>query len=451
MVGGNAFQGPLFIPAPLPPPVYYPPVTVTFDHIVSARHRIASGVYVSPCVHSLALSTLCGCEIFSKLEFLQSTGSFKERGARNALLLLTPQQRSLGVIAASAGNHALALAYHGHELGIPVTVVMPRFAPLIKRSRCAQLGAQVILEGENIAQAKALADTISAKEGFTYVHGYDGAEVIAGQGTIGLEILDQVELPDAIIVPIGGGGLIAGISLAVKTASPSTQVIGVEAVRTGSFSASLAAGQPTRVDVKPTLADGLAVPQVGARAFDIARRHVDRVVLVEEEHIAQSILRLAELEKGIVEGAGAVPLAAFLAGKLDDLRGKRVVLVLAGGNIDMTVMGRVIEHGMVADGRLTQFTAIISDRPGGLADLAAAIASAGASVEHIDHDRAFGDADMSTVRVSCTVQTRDAAHITELHASLHAHGIRVLTCSVIPRSREGHVAGHSDARASTSQ
>lgn len=408
---------------------------VTFDQIVAARHRIASGVYASPCEQSLSLSRLCGCSIYTKLEFLQSTGSFKERGARNALLLLSDSQRAAGVIAASAGNHALALAYHGHELSIPVTVVMPEFAPLIKRSRCAQLGATVILEGQNIGDSKARADQIAQEKHLAYIHGYDGAEVIAGQGTIGLEILDQVELPDAVVVPIGGGGLIAGISLAIKTASPSTQVIGVEASHASSFSASLAAGAPTRVDVRPTLADGLAVPQVGARAFEIARGRVDRVVQVQEEHIAQAILRLAELEKGVVEGAGAVPLAAFLAGKLDGLRGKKVVLVLAGGNIDMTILGRVIEHGMVVDGRLTQFTAIISDRPGGLADLAVAVASAGASIEHIDHDRAFGGADMSTVRVAVTVQTRDAAHIAQLHESLHRHGIRVLSCNIVPRSQ----------------
>ncbi len=421
----------------LHPPItlpYHRHVEVTFDQIVAARRRIASGVYSSPCEQSLALSRLCNCEVYCKLEYLQSTGSFKERGARNALLLLNKDQCQRGVIAASAGNHALALAYHGQDLGIPVTVVMPRFAPLIKRSRCAQLGAKVILEGENIAEAKTLADSIAEREGLTYVHGFDGAEVIAGQGTIGLEILDQVDQPDAVIVPIGGGGLIAGIALAIKTASPSTKVIGVEASHAASFSSSLASGSPTKFTVRPTLADGLAVPQVGSRAFAIARQHVDRVVQVDEEHIALAILRLAELEKGVVEGAGATPLAAFLSGALSDLAGKKVVLVLCGGNIDMTILGRVIEHGMVADGRLTQFTAIISDRPGGLADLAAAIANAGASVEHIDHDRAFAGADISTVRVVCTVQTRDASHISELHDSLERHGIRVLTCGFVPRA-----------------
>ncbi|MCC6426325.1 MAG: threonine ammonia-lyase [Phycisphaerales bacterium] len=405
---------------------------VTFDHILAARKRIAAGIYSSPCERSQALSQLCGCEIYSKLEFLQATGSFKERGARNALMLLPDDRRAKGVIAASAGNHALALAYHGRELSIPVNVVMPTFAPLIKQSRCRELGAKVILEGANIAEAKRLADSIAATEGQSYIHGFDGPEVIAGQGTIALEILEQVPDPDAIIVPIGGGGLLAGIALAVKTANPRTQIVGVEPARASTFKASLAAGKPVRVEPRPTLADGLAVPEVGARAFALARDRTDRVELVEEEDIALAILRLAELEKGIVEGAGAVPLAAFIAGKLKNLAGKRVVLVLAGGNIDMTIMGRVIEHGMVTGGRLTQFTAVISDRPGGLADLAAAIAAAGASVKHIDHDRAFGGADISTVRVVCTVETRDAAHIADLHRSLQDHGIRVLSCAVVP-------------------
>ncbi|GMV27493.1 MAG: threonine ammonia-lyase [Phycisphaerae bacterium] len=409
-------------------------MTVTFDQIVAARRRIAGGIYMSPCESSLSLSQLCGCEVYTKLEYLQSTGSFKERGARNALLQLDQAARSRGVIAASAGNHALALAYHGHELSIPVTVVMPRFAPLVKRSRCHELGATVVLSGENIGQAKSLADSIAAEKNLTYIHGFDAPEVIAGQGTIGLEILDQVDRPDAVLVPVGGGGLIAGISLAIKTASPQTQVIAVSARNTGSFAASFAAGEPTTVVPSPTLADGLAVPRVGDRALAIARRHVDRCVEVGEDHIAQAIVRLADREKGVVEGAGAVPLAAFLARSLDDLHGKRVVLVLAGGNIDMTVLGRVIEHGMVADGRLTQFTAVISDRPGGLADLAVAIADVGASVKHIEHDRAFSGADVSTVRVLCTVETRDAAHIAELHKALEANDIRVLSCSIPPRS-----------------
>jgi len=399
---------------------------VTFDQIVAARERIAGGVFETPCVESLSLSEMLGCRVHSKLEYLQRTGSFKERGARNALLLLDDSKKKAGVIAASAGNHALALAYHGRDLGIPVTVVMPQFAPMIKQSRCRQMGAEVILHGDNIVDAREKADDLARERGRTYIHGFDDPNIIAGQGTMGLEILEKVPNVDAIVIPVGGAGLIAGVSLAVKTARPQTQIIGVEPELCPSLIRALEAGEPVKVPMQPTLADGLAVPQVGARAFAIAKDRVDRMVTVSEEEISLAILRLAELEKGVVEGAGAAPLAAFLAGKLDDLKGRRVVLALCGGNIDPTILSRVIEHGLVVDGRLTQFTAIISDRPGGLANLAQVIASVGATVKHIDHERTFSGANVYTVNVNCVVETNDAAHIEQLHDALERKGIRVV-------------------------
>lgn len=404
-------------------------MTVTLSDIVAARSRIAGAVMNTPCGISPGLSEICGCTIYTKLEYLQETGSFKERGACNALLLLSPEQRARGVTAASAGNHALALAYHGRRLGIPVSVVMPVHAPLIKRTRCGALGATVILHGQNIAEAKARAETLVADHGLAYVHGFDGAEVIAGQGTIGLELLDQVAEADAIVCPIGGGGLIAGLALAVKALKPSVRVVGVEPEHCRSYLASLAAGKPVRVDVTPTLADGLAVPQIGSRAFEIARPLVDEVVAVGERELALAILRLVEIEKGVVEGAGAVPLAAFLSGQLSHLRGKRVILVLCGGNIDPAVLGRVIEYGLVIDGRLARFTAVISDRPGGLAELASAIASCGASIKQVEHERAFGSADVSRVQVLCTIETRDAAHIEEVQRALRERGIEIVARS----------------------
>lgn len=395
----------------------------TFDQIVAARSRIAGGIVETPCAFSPALSEQCGCEIYAKLEYLQRTGSFKERGARNALLQLNADQRARGVIAASAGNHALALAYHGRELGIPVTVVMPVFAPLVKQSRCRALGASVILFGANIGEAKVRADELVAEHGLTYVHGFDGAEVIAGQGTLGLEVLEQVPDADAIVVPIGGAGLAAGVGLAVKTMRPATQIVGVEPVNAASFTAALQAAHPVPAEMCPTLADGLAVPQVGGRAFEIARRTVDRVVLVTEELIARAILRILESEKGVVEGGGAAPLAALMSGQLEDLRGKKVVLLLCGGNIDPNILGRVIDHGLVADGRLARFEVIISDRPGGLARLTEEIAAAGASIQQITHERAFASADFSTVEVHCIVETRDHAHIAELMRRLEVAGM----------------------------
>jgi threonine dehydratase len=404
-----------------------PAADVTLEDILAARERIAGGVFVTPCVESPTLSALVGAEVFCKLEYEQRTGSFKERGACNALMLLPQEARRRGVIAASAGNHALALAYHGRRLGIPVTVVMPVHAPLVKQRRCRELGARVLNHGDNIAEARLRADELVAAEGLAYVNGFNDAAIVAGAGTIGLEILEQVPGADAIVAPIGGAGLVAGLGLAVKSRAPGVRLVGVEPARCASYSAALAAGHPVKVTATATLADGLAVPEVGARSFEIARTRVDEVVTVEEDAIALAILRLAELEKGVVEGAGAAPLAAFLAGRLPSLRGRRVVLVLCGGNIDPLVFSRVIEHGLAVDGRLVKFEAVISDRPGGLADLAGTIARCGASVQEIVHERTFGEADVSTVRVQCIAEVRDRAHSEELFQALQARGIRVVS------------------------
>jgi threonine dehydratase len=362
-------------------------------------------------------------EIFCKLDSLQRTGSFKERGARNALAQLPPDQQKRGVIAASAGNHAQALAYQGKLLGIPATVVMPKFAPLIKVSNCQKLGATVESHGKDFAEAKLRAQEIAIERGLAYIDGYDDPAIIAGQGTMGVEIIEQVEDIDAVIVPVGGAGLLAGVALAVKTLRPQTKIIAVEAENVASYASALREGKPTCITTKPTLADGLAIPQVGKNAFEVSHRLVDKALTVSEEQIAVSILRIVELEKGVVEGAAATPLAACLSGQLTELKGKRVVLLLCGGNIDPNVLSRVIERGLVADGRLCRFTAVISDRPGGLADLATQIASTGASIKQVVHDRAFASSDISAVQVLCTVETRNHEHLGELRDRLKKHGV----------------------------
>ena len=396
---------------------------VSFADVVAAQERIRGAVDVTPCPESLPLSELCGSRVFCKLEYLQRTGSFKERGARNALVRLDTERRQRGVIAASAGNHALALACHGGQLGIPVTVVMPKFAPLIKQTRCRRQGAHVILHGETFGEAKAKADELAAQSGFTYVHGYDDPDIIAGQGTLGLEILAQVPEADAVVIPIGGAGLIAGVSLVLKHCRPEIEVIGVEPENAANYSAALAAGMPIKIAMRPTLADGLAVGQVGTHAFAIARQNVDRVVKVTESDLSLAIVRLMELEKSVVEGAGAASLAAILHQRLPHLNGKRVVLCLCGGNIDLAIVSRLIETGLVADGRLTRFTAIISDRPGGLARFAQIIADVGAGIKEITHDRAFSGPDVSAVNVLCTVETRDHEHSRELFDQLRKEHI----------------------------
>lgn len=401
-------------------------MSVTLSDIRAARRRIAGGVIVTPCRESIPLSEITGARVFCKLDNFQRTGSFKERGARNALLQLEPGRKKRGVIAASAGNHALGLAYHGQLLRIPVTVVMPDYAPLIKVSTCKRLGARVIVSGRDFAEARAQADTLVDREGLTYIHGFDNPAIIAGQGTMALEILEQVPDLDAIVCPIGGAGLISGIAVAAKALKPRLKVIGVESVATASFTAALKAGRPVTIPRRATLADGLAVLKVGTNAFELARRHVDQVVRVSEDWIALAILRLVELEKIVVEGAAAAPLAALMAGLLPGLKGKKVVLTVCGGNIDPAILSRVIEKGLVHGGRLTRFTAVISDRPGGLAELSRVVAACGASIKDIEHDRAFSGPDVSAVNAVCTVETRDHAHIRELHRALRKHGFPIL-------------------------
>jgi threonine dehydratase len=304
---------------------------------------------------------------------------------------------------------------------------MPTFAPLIKVSNCRQLGATVILHGADIGESRARAEEVAARDGLTFIHPFDNAEVIAGQGTMALEILEQTPGVQAIVVPVGGGGLLSGIGTVVRALRPEVKLIGVEPVNAACLTAALAAGKPVTVPLAPTLADGLSVPLLGVRPFEVLRRVVDQVVTVDEAAIALAVLRLIELEKSVVEGAGAAPLAALLAGKLDLLKGRSVVLVLAGGNIDLTMLDRVIEVGLVADGRLSRFTVSISDRPGGLARLAEVIASAGASIKEIVHDRAFSGPDLSEVRVVCVVETTGHDHVTALHRALMDAGVKVVS------------------------
>ena len=399
---------------------------ISLADVEGAHARIASGIYVSPCVESIPLSELTGAHIYCKLDYLQRTGSFKERGARNALLLLTDEQRRCGVIAASAGNHAQGIAYHGSLLGVPVTVVMPTFAPLIKVTNCRAFGATVVLHGSDLSESRAEAERIAAEQGLTFIHPYDNDAVIAGQGTMALEILEQTPNVEAIVVPVGGGGLLSGIGIVVEAKRPDVKLIGVEPERAACLTAALAAGKPVPFAVRSTLADGLAVPLLGTRSFEILSRVVEEVITVDEAAIALAVLRLIELEKSVVEGAGAAPLAAFIAGKLTRLKGRNVVLALCGGNIDLTMLDRVIEVGLVADGRLSRFTVSISDRPGGLARLAQLIASTGASIKEIVHDRAFAGPDLSEVRVICVVETTGHAHVAALHRALADAKVNVI-------------------------
>ncbi|XP_069192650.1 uncharacterized protein [Procambarus clarkii] len=400
------------------------PRAISFQDVSAAAFKIKSGIMNTPCTKS-HMSSFTDMEIFFKKEFNQYTGSFKERGARYTLLMLPEQQQKKGVIAASAGNHALALCYHGQDLSIPVTVVMPLVAPIMKVQACRQYGANVIVKGNDIGECREYALKMAKDQGLLYINGYDHPHILAGQGTMGLEIVEQVPNIDAVVIPVGGAGLIAGVALAVKALYPHVQVIGVEAERCASFSAAMKAGRPVYVKAESTLADGLAVPMVGVNAFATASRLVDKVVTVREEWIAIAILRLVECEKAVVEGAGATALAAILAGELPELKGKRVVIPLCGGNIDTTVLGRCLERGLAADGRLVKFTVTVSDRPGGIAELTRLMANLGVSIKDMVHERAWIRSDIFSVEVKVMAETKDFEHWLELKAALEQRYERV--------------------------
>ncbi len=400
-----------------------PPVTLT--EVQDAHKRIASGILRTPCPASVPLSELTGLPIFCKLDLLQRTGSFKERGARNALLLLEEPQRQRGVIAASAGNHALGLCYHGGLLKTPVTVVMPRFAPLVKVATCRRLGGRVILEGDSFADAREVALGIAEREQLQLVHGFDDPHVIAGQGTMALEILEDIPDAGVLVVPTGGAGLLAGVAIVAKAMRPDITVVAVEPAAAPAYSAALTAGRPVAVPIRPTLADGLAVGRVGEVSFSLAAPLVDRVITVDDEAISLAVVRLLELEKLVVEGAAAAALAAVMMTPDLGAGSRPVVLLLCGGNIDLTMLDRVIDHGLAADGRRWRFVTRISDRPGGVARLATVIAGTGASIREIVHDRQFAGADAFSTGVEVTVETADRAHAAALVERLTAEGFSV--------------------------
>ncbi|CAF0848659.1 unnamed protein product [Brachionus calyciflorus] len=395
------------------------PVPIKFNDISAAAYRIKGGVEVTPCTRS-HMSALTGMEIFFKKDFLQYTGSFKERGARYALLSLSKEQKVNGVIAASAGNHAQALCYHGKLLKIPVVVVMPKIAPIMKVSNCRSYGAIVVIEGTNISEAKTYALKLSKMLNLMYINGYDHPDILAGQGTMALEIIEQVPNVDAIVVPTGGAGLLAGITVAAKYMNPDIMIISAESERCASFYNSMINGKPTFTKPESTLADGLAVPLVGVNSYASAHKLVDKCVRVKEEFIAIAILRLLELEKAVVEGAGACGFAAIVQGLLPELKGKRVVIPLCGGNIDTSILGRVLERALVADGRLIKIWVTILDRPGGLTEFCKLISSNGASIKDIAHERAWLKDDIFSVQVQGVLEVENSEKARELEMKLRS-------------------------------
>ncbi|CAJ0591389.1 unnamed protein product [Cylicocyclus nassatus] len=374
------------------------PKTLTFQQISIAQHQLK-----------------IRCQVYIKME---DTGSFKERGGRFALMNLTDEEKKNGVFAASAGNHAQALAIHGKRLGIKVTVVMPKHAPLMKINKCKELGANVIVEGKDLSVAKKLAMNLAQKEGGKYINGYDHIDVLAGAGTIAVEILEKVPDIDAILTPCGGGGLLAGCCVAAQALSPKAKIIGLVPENCVSMIKSLEAGKVTTVKTNPTLADGLAVPTVGYNSFHNIKDLVHKVIAVKETDIAVGILRLLETEKVVTEGAGAIGVSALLAGCLPELAGKKVACILSGGNIDSTMIGRCIEKGLAVDNRLIRVEALISDRPGAVAELAKIVADTGSKIKAMAMERAFHHSEAFNTQCRVIAETRGIHHALELNNTL---------------------------------
>ena len=397
---------------------------VTFEDVEDARARIRPFISETPFAHSVSLSQATRSKIYLKLENLQMTGSYKERGALNRLDRLTPEEARRGVIAFSAGNHAQGLAYHAHRLGVAATIVMPVYTPLVKVTATRRFAARVVLHGQSAAEARAESYRIAEAENLVYVHPFDDPWIVAGQGTVGLEILEQNPYLDAVVVPVGVGGLIAGIALALKTTNPRIKVYGVEAAAMASMKASLAAGRVVEVASQRTIADGIAVSKVGEIPFAICQRYVDEVVTVDDEEIASAVLTLLEVEKTMVEGAGASALAAVLNGHLP-IEGKRVGLVLTGGNIDVTMLSRIIERGLVKDGRMVRLSAKVIDAPGALAAVIGLIGRLGGNILQINHERAFVRGPLGMTVVEVTLEARGHEHIKEIVTALEAAGINV--------------------------
>ena len=399
---------------------------LTLERVEAARARIAGRVLATPCRESARLSELLGISVYLKLESHHPTGSFKERGACNKLLLLTETERRNGVIAASAGNHAQAVARHAQKLGISATVVMPETTPLVKVTRARQLGAEVVLTGSSYDDAAEHAAALVRERGLTLIHPFDDADVMAGQGTIGLELLEQMPDLEAVVVPVGGGGLIAGIGTALRGRAPGVQVYGVESRTFPGMKRVLDHAAPPEILGGKTIADGIAVRQVGSATRAVVEQVVDAIELVDEEEIAEAILLLLEGDKTVAEGAGAVGVAALLHDRLPK-GAKRVAVVVSGGNIDVNLMARVIERGLVKSGRLARVLLVLPDVTGVLERLTNVIAELRANILEINHDRAFAAVELGETLVELVLETRGREHLHEVTARLAREGYRLAT------------------------
>jgi threonine dehydratase len=397
-------------------------MTIGLAEIQAAAAALDGQVVRTPCLRSARLSEVLGAEITLKLETLQHSSSFKDRGALVKLLSLSAEERARGVIAMSAGNHAQGVAYHATRLGIPATIVMPRLTPFVKLEKTAQFGAKVMLEGDSVDEAADYARKLAAVRDLVFIHPYDDPAIIAGQGTIGLEMLADVPELEVLVVPIGGGGLIAGVATAAKAQNPAIDIVGVEAAACPSMYRKRA-GLP-EAPLRPTIAEGIAVKRPGELTLPIVRALVGDILLVEEDAIEAAILALLEVEKLVVEGAGAAGLAAVMT-QPERFAGRRVGLILCGGNIDLRLLSVVILRGLVHSKRLIALQVGMPDAPGNLAKAAALIGEAGGNILEVEHQRAFSPLSIKSTGVNFILETRNAAHATEVITGLRAAGFEV--------------------------
>jgi threonine dehydratase len=394
---------------------------VTLNQIETALRRIRPSIGISPAAQSHELSRIAGGPVFLKLENLQRTGSFKERGALNKLLLLTAEERGRGLVTASAGNHAQAVAYHAGRIGVKAQIWMPLTTPLAKVSATRKHGAEVVLHGTSFDEAYTAAREHCCQEQRTFIHPFDDEHVIAGQGTLGPELLEQLPQLDAAIVPVGGGGLIAGVAVALKELRPRIRLIGVQTSLLPSMCAALREKLPVLLPAASTIADGIAVRSAGEKTLPLVEKYVDDLVLVDEEEIANSILFLLEREKTVAEGAGAVGVAALLHAKID-LHGQTAAVLVSGGNVDVTLLARIIERGLVKDGRLVRLRIHLPDHPGALNRLTGVIATKLVNIVETSYERAHYGVGLGDTAIDLTMETRGADHYGELASALTKSG-----------------------------
>jgi threonine dehydratase len=417
----RAFAGPIVYNDELAPARFGAPDMVTLQTIKAAMGRIRDSIFLSPFMRSETFSNLTGNSIYFKLENLQITGSYKERGALNKILLLTEDEKRRGVIAASAGNHAQAVAYHATKRGIAAQICMPLTTPIVKVSATRGYGAEVVLAGANYDETCHEALRRCAEQHLTFIHPFDDEAVIAGQGTLGIEMLEQHPDLDVLVIPIGGGGLISGVACAAKEISPKIRVIGVQTSKLPSMKAALEHGSPVTLPPKVTIADGIAVRCAGTITFPLVKKYVDDIVTVDDEEIANAILLLLEKEKTLAEGAGAVATAAVIQHKIPG-RGKKIGIFVGGGNIDVSLLSRIIERGLVKDGRLVRLRIHLPDHPGALQRLAGVIAEQKANIVETQYNRAYYGVLLGDTVIDITMETRGPEHVAELSAALDKAG-----------------------------